>query len=223
MDVIQAIMTRQSIRGFKSTPISKEILTSVLEAACRAPSAMNTQPWEFVVLAGSPLDKLKQGMIEKLRKGEPMEPEHHVTGWSKDSVFRNRQVDLAKSIFKLMGIQREDAEKRTLWMERGFRFFDAPAAIILLHDRDLTDSGPLLDLGAAMQNICLAAHSLGLGTCIEDQGILYPELLREIASIPENKRIIIGIAIGYADEEFPANKLVSEREPVENLTTWLGF
>jgi nitroreductase len=122
-----------------------------------------------------------------------------------------------------MDIPREDKKKRAVWLERGFRFFDAPVAILLLTDRSLSDIGPLLDLGAAMQNICLAALSFGLGTCIEDQGVLYPTVLREILQIPENKKIIISIAIGYPDGSFPVNALVNSRESLDNNTRWVGF
>ncbi|MDY6835470.1 MAG: nitroreductase family protein, partial [Chloroflexota bacterium] len=144
-------------------------------------------------------------------------------GWSMDSVYRQRQVELAKQIFHIMDIPREDKEKRAQWMERGFRYFDAPTAIIISVDRGLTEVGPLLDVGAVMQSICLAALEHGLGTCIEDQGNMYPDVLRRLANIPESKRIIISIAIGYPDDSFPANRLESTREPVDNLTTWIGF
>jgi len=108
-------------------------------------------------------------------------------------------------------------------MERGFRFFDAPVGILLLTDTSLSESGPLLDMGAAMQNICLAARHFGLGTCIEDQSALYPEVLRDIAGIPENKRIIIAIAIGYPDWDFPANDISTDRASLDTNTRWVGF
>lgn len=223
MDVLEAIQQRRSIRGFKPDAIEKETLEKILSTACRAPSAMNTQPWEFCVIGGDTLATIKAEVVEKLNAGEEMKPEHHVTGWGKDSVYRTRQVELAKGLFKLMDIKREDNEKRAWWMQRGFRFFDAPAAIIIMHDRELGESTPLLDLGAVMQNICLAALPFGLGTCIEDQGVLYPQVVRKHIDIPDSKRIIIAIAVGYPDWEFPANKLVSDREPVDALTTWVGF
>jgi nitroreductase len=122
-----------------------------------------------------------------------------------------------------MDIPREDREKREEWMERGFRYFDAPAAIIITTDRSLTEGAPLLDIGAVLQNICLAALSFGLGTCIEDQGVLYPEVIRKYADIPDSKQLIMAIAIGYPDWDFPANSLESTREPVESITTWRGF
>jgi len=223
MDIIEAIYKRKSIRGFKSDPISREILAKILDAACRAPSAMNTQPWEFIVLTGDVLDRVRVAIVDKLNRNEPMRPDHHVVSCPNGSIYRERQVDLAKKLFQLMDIRREDKEKRAAWLERGFRFFDAPIGILILTDRSLSDAGPLLDLGAAMQTLCLAALNFGLGTCIEDQGGLYPEVLREIAQIPDNKRVIISIAIGYPDWDFPANAVVNSRESLENNTRWVGF
>lgn len=223
MNVIEAIKKRKSIRGFKPDPIKKEIISEILEIAGRAPSAMNTQPWEFIVITGSVLNNIRREIVKKLNNGEQIHPEHSVVEWPSDSVYRHRQVELAKQIFKLMEIPREDKAKRAKWLERGFRFFDAPAAIIITTDRSLSESGPLLDIGAVMQTLCLAALDFGLGTCIEDQGVLYPEVVRKFAGIPDSKRIIISIAIGYPDWDFPANKLESNREPVENTTKWVGF
>jgi nitroreductase len=223
MDIIEAIYQRKSIRGFKSDSVSKDVLTRILESACRAASAMNTQPWEFTVLTGDVLNKLRVAIVDKLNKKEVMHPEHEVVSWPNSSIYRERQVDLAKKLFQLMDIRREDKEKRAAWQERGFRFFDAPVGILILTDRSLSDVGPLLDLGAAMQTLCLAALNFGLGTCIEDQGVVYPEVLREILQIPGNKKIIAAIAIGYPDWDFPANAIESGRESLDNNTRWVGF
>jgi hypothetical protein len=65
--------------------------------------------------------------------------------------------------------------------------------------------------------------NFGLGTCIEDQGVLYPEVLRKIVQIPGNKKIVIAIAIGYPDWDFPANALVTSRDSLDNNTRWFGF
>ncbi len=223
MDVLEAIRTRKSIRGFKPDPVSREVLTEILETACRTPSPMNNQPWEFFVLTGPVLDAIKDKNQENFRSGVPGGPEHMVVGWPKESVYRKRQVELAKQLFQLMDIQREDMEKRLDWLELGFRYFEAPAAIILVVDRSLSEGGPLIDIGAVMQTLCLAALPYGLGTCIEDQGVMYPEDLRKLAGIPDSKRIIMAVAIGYPDPDFPANRVETERENVENISTWIGF
>jgi nitroreductase len=223
MDIEEAIKARKSIRKYKPDPVPKEILREILQIAQRAPSAMNTQPWEFVVITGEVLEHIKRVNVEKLNTGAPMQPEHLVVGWPQESIYRQRQVELGKEIFRLMNIPRLDKKMREQWMERGFRYFDAPAAIIVTADHSLTEGGPLLDIGAVIQSICLAALGFGLGTCIEDQGVLYPEVVREYAEIPESKRLIMAIAIGYPDWDFPANSLESTREEIDKITTWCGF
>lgn len=223
MDVTEAVRKRKSIRGYKPDPVPKQILEQILDLASRAPSAMNTQPWEFTVLAGDVLENVRRSNVELLNSGTPPNPEHVVVDWPRESIYRQRQIDLAKQLFKLMDIPREDKAKRAKWMERGFRYFDAPAVIIISVDRCLSESGPLIDIGAVIQTICLIAPHFGLGTCIEDQGVTYPQMLRKYAHIPDSKRIIMAIAIGYPDWGFPANKVETEREPINNVTAWLGF
>jgi nitroreductase len=198
-------------------------MEEILEAACRAPSALNLQPWEFIVLTGDALRRVGLENVERLKAGVPLELEVAESGFPRESVFRQRQVELAKQLFRAMGIQREDQEKRAEWMELGFRYFDAPAAIIIVSDRSLSGEGPLLDVGAVMQNICLAAWEYGLGTCIARQGVFYPEALRKVAGIPESKRIVIAISIGYPDWDFPANKVETDRERAADITTWVGY
>jgi nitroreductase len=223
MNIIQAIQTRKSIRDFKPDPVSETILKEILATAARAPSAENSQPWEFTVIAGNVLDAVKIRNIEKLEAKDPPRLDSPIEGLPKNSVYRKRQIEIAKQIFSLMDIPREDIEKRNQWMMLGFRYFNAPAVIIISMDRSLPYPRPIFDIGAATQNICLAAIHYGLGTCIANQGIAYPEVLHELAGIPESKRIVISIAIGYPNWDFPANAVVSQREPIENMTQWVGF
>ncbi|MFP4041111.1 MAG: nitroreductase [Desulfosudaceae bacterium] len=223
MELKKAAKARRSIRRFKPDPVDVKTLRGILSLARYAPSAMNTQPWTFVVVSGEPLEAIKKENIERLRSGKTAQPEHSTSVWPKNSVFRQRQVDLGKQLFTLMKIPRDNPDKRLDWMERGYRFFDAPAAIIITYDKVFTKPGPLLDLGAVMQMICLAATDAGLGTCIEDQGVHYPEVLRQHARIPESKVISTAIAIGHPDPDFPANQVNSGRAAVDELTIWVGF
>ncbi|MCX6008245.1 MAG: nitroreductase [Chloroflexi bacterium] len=221
MDVIEAIKTRKSIRGFKKDPVSKETIHKILEAAIRTPSGMNTQPWEFVVAGGKALEQIREECGRLFNEGAF--PTNDMLRQPFEGVFKKRQVDLAVELFKLMGIAREDKEARKQWMSRGFRFFDSPCQIIIFADKELKYHLDMLGVGALCQTICLAALEYGLGTCIADQGIMYDQVWRKYANIPESKRLIAGISIGYPDPDFPANKLVSSREPVDSITTWLGY
>ena len=221
MDIVEAIRSRKSIRGYKTDPVPGEVLREIIDIAIRAPSAMNTQPWEVTIITGEVLDKIKKDNIEMVNLGVTPHPEAPHMRF--EGEYRQRQVDLAIDIFKLMDITREDKEKRAQWALRGNRFFDAPAAIILSMDKSLDDSAmSFFDIGAIMQTICLAALKHGLGTCVEDQGVMFPEVVRKHTGIPESKRIMMSIAIGYPDWDFPANRLDTPREPVDNVITWCG-
>jgi nitroreductase len=122
MDLVEGIRQRRSIRAFTSKPVSKDIIKEILSATFWAPSAMNTQPWEFVVVMGKRLDQIRVGIVEKLSSGAAMQPDHLVVGWPIKSVHKERQVALAKRLFKAMDILRDDKGKRAWWFERGFDF-----------------------------------------------------------------------------------------------------
>ena len=221
MDILEAIRARKSIRGYKPDPVPREILREIINIASRAPSAMNTQPWEITVVTGKVLDNIKQGNIDMVSSGTTPEPA--VRSKPFEDKYRQRQVELAIQLFGLMGIAREDRVKRAEWWQKGFRFFDAPAAIILSVDRSLEEARSQFDIGTLAQTICLTALNYDLGTCIEDQGVTFPEIVRRFAHIPESQRIVTSIAIGYPNRDFPANRLESKREPVDEIVTWYGF
>jgi nitroreductase len=223
MDLIEAIKTRKSIRAYLPKPVSKQILEEILTIACQAPSGVNQQPWEFTMASGHVLDEIKKKNIELLTAGEPRQRDYPSHDKPKDSIFRKRQVALAIELYKALGIARDDAKGRFDWLLQGAGFFGAPAAIIIHTDKTLPEASPLIDIGAAIQTLCLAALAYGLGTCIQNQGVQYANMLRQVLHIPESKRIVTSISIGYPDFSHPANQVKTVREPVQNLSTWYGF
>ncbi len=222
MDVVEAVRTRKSIRGFKNDPVPKEILAEILEISTRAPSSDNSQPWEIFVLTWESLDNIGKENLEAFEEAMNAPREGSSTG-GYQPVYRERQIKLAVQLYQLMDIAREDREKRLDWMKRGYRFFDAPVGIILAADESLDNETAASDNGGLAQTICLVALKYGLGTCIIQQGISYPAVIRRNAGIPESKRLCLAIALGYPDWEFPANKIESDREPLEVNTSWKGF
>lgn len=221
MELIEAVKLRKSIRGYKPTPVPKEILSQILEIATRAPSGLNTQPWKFTVLGGKVLDDLKDALQKCFLQGAEMHPDFPLSP-SIQGVYRERQVALGKSLYQLLGITKEDKGKQIEWMTKAFRFFDAPNAIIIGVDEAISGSMAMFSLGAVAQTIALVALHFGLGTCIEQNPVLYPEVVRKFTGIPESEKIAVAVAIGYPDWDFPANKLHSEREPLSKVVTWCG-
>lgn len=219
MDILSAIKARKSTRGYLPGPVPREVIIKILEVSLMAPSGSNTQPWEFTVVSGEVLENIKRDNIAALLAGTPVNSRSN--GYT--GIHRERKVELAKDIFALMGIAREDREKRLEWLLRGFRFFDAPAAVIISADKSLAGSWSMFDIGAVSQTICLAAVNFGIATCIEEQGVVFQDVIRKNTGISETKDVIIGIALGYPDPDFPANKLNSRRDSLDNVTSWPEF
>ncbi|MBR9863727.1 MAG: nitroreductase [Rhodobacteraceae bacterium] len=223
MDLEQAMQGRRSIRGFKKEPIQRELLEEIIALANRAPSSMNTQPWHFHVLTGEPLEAVRQGNSERMLGGVPPVREI-VDHGAYEGVHRDRQVEIAIQLFEAMGIERHDKEKRQDWVMRGFRQFDAPVSVVVCLDRDLVDGTIAhFDLGAVTYGLVLAAWSKGLGSVINGQGIMQSPVVREHAGIPDDQVIMTCVALGWPDDSFEANSVVSRRRPVENMARFVGF
>ncbi len=217
------IMGRRSIRGYKPDPVPKELVQEVLSLAMRAPSSYNTQPWNFYVISGEPLDRIRAGNTERNVAGTRPTLEVRYHG-EYEGIHRQRQIEVAKQLFGVMGIERHDKEARWEWVLRGFRQFDAPVSIVVTYDRDLLggDIGPF-DCGGIANAIVNAAWSRGLGCVINSQGIMQTPVVREHAGIPDDQVIMICIAMGFPDETFPANGVVTNRKPVEEAAHFVGF
>jgi nitroreductase len=219
----EVVRGRRSIRGYKSDPVPRALIEEIIGLAMRAPSSMNTQPWNFYVLTGEPLDRIRAGNTERNLAGIPHSREFR-TGKAFQGAHRDRQVGVAKQLFSAMGIAREDQEKRHDWVLRGFRQFDAPVCVIVTYDRELADSDDTsFDCGAVTTALVNAAWSRGLGAVINSQGIMQSPVVREHAGVAENQVIMKAIALGWPDDTFPANAVVSERKSIEEATVFVGF
>lgn len=223
MQFDDVILGRRSIRGYKSKSVPKALIEEVLALAMRSPSSMNTQPWNFTVVTGEPLDRIRSGNTERNLAGVPHSREFRI-GQAFEGQHRDRQVGVAKQLFSAMGIAREDTQARQDWVLRGFRQFDAPVCVIITYDRVLAESDDTaFDCGAVTTALVNAAWSRGLGAVINSQGIMQSPVVREHASIADDQVIMKAVAMGWPDENFPANGVVSERKSVADAAVFLGF
>ena len=223
MNYDDVVLGRRSIRGYKPDPVPKALIEEILSIAMRAPSSMNTQPWNFYVISGEPLDRIRQGNTERNLAGIPHSREFRI-GQAFEGEHRDRQVGVAKQLFSAMEIARDDKAARQDWVLRGFRQFDAPVCVIVTYDRVLAESDDTaFDCGAVTTALVNAAWSRGLGAVINSQGIMQSPVVREHAHIAEDQVILKAVALGWPDETFPANAVVSERKSVEEAAVFVGF
>ncbi len=220
MEISETIKERKSIRAFKPDPVPLDILKKILEESVRAPSWANTQPWEFAVATGKPLDEIRAGFLEH----SPTSPSPDVPRppeFPERYAARIRVLDKQNRL-----VTPKDWESRRV---QNFKHYGAPAVIYLLTRREFfyqakgLNVWALYDCGAVAQNIMLLATKHGLGTVVQAQAVAYPALVRKALGIPDSKILILGIAIGHPDWDHPLNQFRTEREPLENIATWHGF
>jgi nitroreductase len=220
MKVIEAIERRNSIRAFLKTPVPQKTLEEILQAALRAPSWGNTQPWKITVGSGKVLQAMIDEFAKKVIAGDPAHSDVEIPQDWPDTLSQ-RYKDNGKRLFAVLGINREDKEKRTAQTLNMFQFYEAPHIIYIHIDKKL---GPysIFDCGLLAENIALLAYEKELGTCILAVSIWFTDIVKRHTGIPESDQIVMGIAIGYPDREAPVNRFRSEREPLQSVVRWVG-
>ena len=216
MDVNKAILGRHSCRAFKSDQIPKAIIEELLSLASRAPSYMNTQPWEIAVVTGHKLAEINQNRAEFAAANTESHADVSLPSpWPDVHQERARRFNNQRRA--VLAEAGQDSEKE--WGLFNAQFFGAPCGLFLFIDRALGEWS-VFDLGLFTETLVLAAEDRGIGTCVEASVVRYPDYLRQVLGIPDNRRCIIGIALGYPDTEAPINKWRSDRTDVTQLTTW---
>jgi nitroreductase/Pyruvate/2-oxoacid:ferredoxin oxidoreductase delta subunit len=193
----RVILKRRSNRLFKKKEVPEELIRRCLEAARYAPSSGNDRCWEFVVIRDR---DLIQGIERSCLKSLKLMSDNYLKPGSM----------AAKVIWNLFSLWRPgDMDVRVISgmdtvVERDTLFFGAPVVIVVLHDRRGIGQ-PVLDAGIAAQNLVIAAHAMGLGTC-------YVGFITALNSMPDKKlmqelgavrpmRIATSIAIGWPQGE----------------------
>jgi nitroreductase len=219
MNVSQAVAQRISVRAFRPDPIPGVLVREILEAAARAPSGGNLQPWRVHALTGAPLEALK-ARVRDNPFGET--PEYDVYPASLWEPLRTRRFQCGEDLYATIGIPREDKAARLAQLAKNGELFGAPVGLFFSLDRKV---GPpqWSDVGMLMQTIMLLAVERGLATCAQEYWARYPQTLADILKLPEDHMIFSGMALGYADETAPINTLRTRRDPFEVWGEMHGF
>ena len=221
MDIIEAIRGRASTRAFLDTPVSRETIEAVLEAARWAPSGGNTQPWQVAVVAGDLKQQIGDRMAEAFRSGDHGKADYQYYAKRFPEPYRTRRFVCGMALYNALGIARADKEGRAAQWEKNYHGFDAPVELYFFVDKTL-EQGSWVDCGMFIQNVMLAARGFDLETCPQAALAEYPDMVREALGLSQEKRLICGLALGYSEREAPVNNYRTERAEVEEFTKWYG-
>jgi nitroreductase len=198
---------------FLPRPVPRELLEEALALAQCAPSNSNIQPWHLVFACGAARDRLVTALLDEARRRPPNIP-------PLPESFQHYRRELGAQVYGAMGIAIEDTATHAAAVLRNWEFFRAPLAGIVCMHRDL-GLPDALSVGMYLQTLLLALTERGLGTCVEVSVAGYPEIVRAQLAIPAELSILCGLAIGYPDPAFAANKLHVAREAIDKNVVFL--
>jgi nitroreductase len=212
--ISEAILTRHSVREFTNKPIPPDVLEKLLALSTRSPSWKNAQPWQIHVVSGQTRDRLSDELVAAA-KTSPPNPE---TAWleSYPSSAKKRMFDLGMKVYGVAGIDRKDKVARDEFMLNNFRFFGAPTALLITTTFDFNFFVGI-DLGCYVESILLLAREYGLGTCAQAALGAFPNVVKEVLSIPDGQKVVMGISIGYPKVDSNLNRFHSPRESLSDL------
>lgn len=216
MDLLKVIKERRSVRAFKADSIPKETLEEILKLTILAPSAINLQPWELIVVTGEERERLSRRLIKAYKEKQISCGPGNVKPMPKTVTKRGaKTLELMNPLFEEMGVNSDQFIN-----EGSCNFYGAPAAILICLD-DSFPKARMVDIGLALGYLLLTAHEFGLGTCPIGLITAYEDEIKELLNIPENKIVVIGIALGYPDLKYPINRFKSPREDIGNFVRWI--
>jgi nitroreductase len=208
-----------SIRKFKPEPVAGEIITEIIDTAKWSPSYKNSQPWEVIVLSGAKKEALSKKLVSLLEDGVSPSPDLPAPeSWPKAE--KGRIDQLYQQRFEASGIDLNDPKVIHQAKKVNFNFYGAPHAVFLFQDNSLSQWS-LFDLGLFAQSLMLAAHAKGVGTVPQAFVTDYAGEVKEFLDISANKRLVLGISMGYPDLESPVNGLRTTRDKTENFLKFI--
>ncbi|WP_025209261.1 nitroreductase [Hippea sp. KM1] len=220
MNVSEAIKWRFSTRAYLDKPVGKETVYKILDIARFSPSGHNIQPWEVAVVMGKKKQELAERLMEAVKNREPRKYDYEHYTKQLPEKLKERFNTCNAIVFDAKKIDpKKDKDKLLEHILQNFKFFDAPVELIVMTERGIGEA-VFLDLGMFAQSIMLAALEFGLASCPKTSIAMYPDIIREVLGIPQNKMIVYGISLGYPDPSAPINKVRMPRDKVEDFAVF---
>ena len=215
MDIRKLMKQRKSARNYLDKLVSRADIEDLIRCAGFAPSAINLQPWEYIVTYGEEKDRL----IQRLKKVHAMKNVSCGPGTSEPLPEK-----IANRSRKALEVMKPQIEKLDVPFNRFIEdgscsFYGAPVAIIVLMDK-VFPKLRYLDIGLSVSYLLLAAEEKGLSTCPIGLITEYGDDIKDVLNISQKKEILLAIALGYADETAPENDVRTDREPLNEILTW---
>jgi len=212
-DILDVLTSRKSIRRYKPDPVPDELIDRILEAARWAPTGENYQPWRFIVVR-DPETRNRIGELAKMGSGSRM------TAWYCMGQMQERFAGIADPVKRAQVLRFMYSGEVSAFAKQ------SPVVIAVIGSLREGSVDVPYDLSAAVENILLEAHSLGLGACWVHGPVASSRDARkfkEILGIPTGMgeyKVIAYVSIGWPAE---ARKHPRPKKDLEEMVYWEKF
>ena len=204
MDFFETINTRKTIRKYKSDMPNMEDIKKIIDAARLAPSATNSQNWQFIVIKNKELmEKMKNAVIDEYDKLAEMNKEEEFL--DKINYFKSYSTFFTNAPVLITIVETQ----RTSYITEMMKKLNFTLEQIKLMRPDSS----LLSIGAAIENMSLAAHNLGYGTCWMVAPIIAVKTFDKVLNLEEGAHVVSLLPLGvpYSENyQSPAKKSLKE-------------
>ena len=212
--IADAIINRSSKRAFLPKPLSKDIQEKILKIASMSPSGANMQPWiTYAVSDDNMLKRIGDAIIKKMQSQIAHDQfiQYYPIKWK--NPYKKRRVETGVGLYTMMGVDKKDTEKRTKMWHDNFRWFGAKTVFFIFTDKDMIDGsqGALIDCGAYMQSIMLAAAEFDVQSCPQASTTEYGRVVADVLNAPDNLALLYSVVLGYEDKNAKINTYKPKR------------
>ncbi|MEO8165473.1 MAG: nitroreductase family protein, partial [Betaproteobacteria bacterium] len=137
-----------------------------------------------------------------------------------EGIYRERRKVCGVQLYQALGISREDKASAAQQSLENFRFFGAPHVALITTDEELGVYGAV-DCGLYVSNFMLAAHNAGVASIAQAALASYPDFMRAHFGLPSQRKLVCGIAFGYADPAHPINGYRTQRSTLAEAVTFV--
>lgn len=217
--LLGVLSARYSCRAFRPDPVPPQVIARIVEAAGRAPSWCNAQPWQVTVTQGAQTEAFRTALLETAGAQAPA-PD---LPWpdSYPGAYGERRRTCGYQLYEAVGIARDDRDARAGQSMRNFALFDAPHVAIIHSEAALGPYGAM-DTGGFVTAFMLAARALGVDTIAQASVAAHAPMIRTYFGLPETRLILCAISFGYGDPDHPANSFRTERAGLEEILDLRG-
>ncbi len=223
--VIEALNQRSSKRSYLPKPVPQDIQEKILNAAAMTPSGANMQPWKVLAISNQEvLTKIGDAVIAKMDEGIENDQfiQYYPVNWV--NPYKKRRIITGSGLYKLLGVDRKDNDTRIDMWKDNFRWFGAQTVFFVFTDKANIDGaeGVLLDCGAYMQSVMLAAQDLGVDSCPQGSTTEFGKVIADALDMPDNLALLYSVVLGYENKEAKINTYQPARVKLEDTVTFIN-